>query len=92
MDDAVPPGTGGMLSVIGLTMDQLETAIAREPNVSIANHLSETQMVLGGLKEDLSALKPELEARGPKWLRCWRSKALRTVRCSIPPPCASPRS
>ncbi len=66
MDDAVPPGTGGMLSVIGFTMDQLETAIAHYPNVYIANHLSGTQMVLGGLTEDLSALKPELEATGAR--------------------------
>jgi [acyl-carrier-protein] S-malonyltransferase len=66
MDDAVPPGTGGMLSVIGFTMDQLETAIAHYPNVYVSNHLSETQMVLGGLTEDLAALKPELETAGAK--------------------------
>ena len=66
MDDAVPPGTGGMLSVIGLAIDQLEAAIAHDPNIYVANHLSETQMVLGGLTEDLCALKPELEAAGAK--------------------------
>lgn len=66
MDGAVPPGTGGMLSVIGFTMDQLEAAITEYPNVYIANHLSETQMVLGGLTEDLAALQPELEAAGAK--------------------------
>lgn len=66
MDGAVPPGTSGMLSVVGLTMEQLEGAISAYPNVHVSNHLSETQMVLGGLLADLNALKPALEAAGAR--------------------------
>jgi [acyl-carrier-protein] S-malonyltransferase len=66
MDGAVPPGTGGMLSVVGLTMEQVEAAMKPFPNVYIANHLSETQMALGGLLPELDALKPVLETAGAK--------------------------
>lgn len=66
MDGAVPPGTGGMLSVVGLTMEQLEAAISAYPNVYVSNHLSETQMVLGGWLKDLNALKPVLETAGAR--------------------------
>ena len=66
MDGAVPPGTGGMLSVVGLAMEQVEAAMDAFPNVYIANHLSETQMALGGLLPDLDALKPVLEAAGAR--------------------------
>ncbi len=66
MDGAVPPGTGGMLSVVGLTMEQVEAAMQPFPNVYIANHLSETQMALGGLLPDLESLKPVLETAGAR--------------------------
>ena len=66
MDGAVPLGTGGMLSVVGLTLEQVETAIAGQENVYISNHLSETQLVLGGLLPELDALKPALETAGAR--------------------------
>jgi len=66
MDGAVPPGTGGMLSVVGLTLEQAEAAIAPYANVFIANHLSETQLTLGGLLGELGAVKPLLEAAGAR--------------------------
>ena len=66
MDGAVPPGTGGMLSVVGLTLEQVQAAIAGQVNVFVSNHLSETQLVLGGLLPELDALKPALEAAGAR--------------------------
>ena len=66
MDGAVPPGTGGMLSVAGLTLEQAGAVIAPYQNVFIANHLSETQMALGGLLPELEAAKPLLEAAGAR--------------------------
>lgn len=66
MDGAVPPGTGGMLSVVGLTLEQVEGAIKPFSNVFIANHLSETQMTLGGLLTELAGAKAALEAAGAR--------------------------
>jgi len=66
MDGAMPPGEGGMLSVIGFGMEQVEAATAPYPEVYLANHLSEQQMVLGGRMDDLMKLKGEMEAAGAK--------------------------
>lgn len=66
MDGAVPPGTGGMLSVVGLTLKRVEASIAVSEHVYVSNHLNETQMVLGGLLPELEALKPALEAAGAR--------------------------
>lgn len=66
MDGAMPPGEGGMLSVIGFGMQQVEAATAPYKNVYLANHLSDQQMVLGGRMADLMKLKDELEAAGAK--------------------------
>ena len=66
MDGAVPPGTGGMLSVVGLTLEQVESAIAPFTNVFVANHLSETQLTLGGLLGELGEAKAALEAAGAR--------------------------
>ncbi len=66
MDGAVPPGTGGMLSVVGLTLEQVEAAIVQLSNVFIANHLSETQLTLGGLLGELAEAKVVLEAAGAR--------------------------
>ena len=66
MDGAVPPGTGGMLSVVGLTLAQAEDAIKSFEGVYIANHLSETQVTLGGYLGELAEAKAALEAAGAR--------------------------
>jgi len=66
MDGALPPGEGGMLSVIGFGIGQVEAAIEPYPQVYLANHLSEQQLVLGGHMNDLLKLKDELDAAGAK--------------------------
>ncbi len=66
MDGAVPPGTGGMLSVVGLTLEQVEGVITPIADVYLANHLSETQMTLGGLLGALGEAKSALDAAGAR--------------------------
>ncbi len=66
MDSAVPPGTGGMLSVVGLTLEQTEPLLDGFSNVYISNHLAETQLVLGGLITELDAIKPLLDGAGAR--------------------------
>ena len=66
MDGAVPPGTGGMLSVVGLTLEQTEPLLDGFSNVYISNHLAETQLVLGGLITELDAIKPLLDGAGAR--------------------------
>ena len=66
MDGAVPPGTGGMLSVVGLTLEQVEACIKAYEHVYVSNHLNETQTALGGLLPELEAVKPVLEAAGAR--------------------------
>ncbi len=66
MDEAFPPGVGGMLSVIGFTAEQVEEAIAGFSSASVANHLSELQTVVAGETRDLTALKEKFEQAGAK--------------------------
>ncbi len=51
MDEAFPEGTGGMLSVIGLTAHQMSKTIESCHDVYLANHLSDLQTVIAGRAE-----------------------------------------
>jgi [acyl-carrier-protein] S-malonyltransferase len=66
MDEAFPPGAGGMLSVIGFTAAQVEESIAGYESASVANHLSELQTVVAGQMHDLRTLKEKFEQAGAK--------------------------
>jgi len=66
MDEAFPPGKGGMLSVIGLTVEQVEEALAGYASATVANHLSGLQTVVAGEMDDLLALKEKFEQAGAK--------------------------
>lgn len=66
MDEAFPKGEGGMLSVIGFTVEQIEVTIADYKEVYVANHLSEQQIVIAGRMGDLLALKGMFEQKGAK--------------------------
>lgn len=57
MDNAFPKGAGGMLSVIGFTVEQVEDVIKAYENVYVANHLSQLQTVVAGEIVDLLALQ-----------------------------------
>tara|TARA_Y100001980_G_C14498618_1_gene274828 strand:+ start:53 stop:979 length:927 start_codon:yes stop_codon:yes gene_type:complete len=59
MQNAVPKGEGGMLAVLGSTVDIIEEIITENQNdfiVQIANDNSEGQIVLSGRNEDLDKL------------------------------------
>ncbi len=66
MDAAFPKDTAGMLSVIGLSLDDIEGVICGVPDTYIANHLSDQQSVVAGYRTDLVALKKEFEQKGAK--------------------------
>ena len=66
MDEAFQPGMGGMLSVIGFTVEQVEEAIKGYASASVANHLSALQTVVAGEMPDLMALKDKFEQEGAK--------------------------
>jgi [acyl-carrier-protein] S-malonyltransferase len=66
MDSAYPKGEGGMLSVIGFTVDQVEESLKVLSDVYVANHLSEMQTVVAGRTGDLIKLKELFEQKGAK--------------------------
>jgi [acyl-carrier-protein] S-malonyltransferase len=66
MDAAVPAGKGGMLSVLGLGIDAVEQVLGDTPDVWVANHLAETQVVLAGKTEALGAVESQFVAAGAK--------------------------
>lgn len=66
MDEAFPAGAGGMLSVIGFTVQQVEEALAGHASATVANHLSELQTVVAGEMADLLVLKEKFEQAGAK--------------------------
>ncbi len=59
MQNAVPKGEGGMLAVLGSSLETIETLLKdhqRNIDVEIANDNSEGQLVLSGKMEDLNKL------------------------------------
>lgn len=66
MDDAFSVGAGGMLSVIGFEVAQVEAAIKPYPHAYVANHLSQLQTVVAGSTEDLEKIKAVFEQAGAK--------------------------
>ncbi len=66
MDDAVPAGIGGMLSVLGLEIDAVEKLIEGQPDLWAANHLSATQIVLAGKVEAIERIEPVVTEAGAK--------------------------
>ncbi len=66
MDSAYPPGEGGMLSVIGFTMAEVEETISGFAEVYAANHLSDMQTAVSGRTPDLLKLKEIFEQKGAK--------------------------
>lgn len=66
MDSAFAPGEGGMLSVIGFTVDEVEEAIKGVQDAYVANHLSDKQIVVAGKAAPLDMLKEKFEQMGAK--------------------------
>ena len=66
MDGAFAPGVGGMLSVIGFSVDEVEQIIADVKDVYVANHLSDKQIVIAGYTAQLNELKERFDQMGAK--------------------------
>ncbi len=66
MDGAFAPGEGGMLSVIGFSVEDVEAAIADVSDAYVANHLSDKQTVVAGRMAQLHMLKEKFEQMGAK--------------------------
>lgn len=66
MDGAYPPGEGGMLSVIGFQMAEVEETISGFAGVYAANHLSDLQIVISGNTADLVKLKELFGQKGAR--------------------------
>lgn len=66
MDNAYPAGMGGMLSVIGFTVSQVEEMITGFDDAYVANHLSELQTVIAGKTKDLEAIEHLFKQKGAK--------------------------
>jgi len=66
MDNAVKSGVGGMLSVLGLVIEEVENTLGDSPDIWAANHLSEKQIVIAGEKTALEEIQPKFEEAGAK--------------------------
>jgi len=66
MDNAVKDGVGGMVSIMGLIIDEVEAILGDIPDVWAANHLSEKQIVIAGNKQELEKLVPIFEEKGAR--------------------------
>ena len=66
MDEAVPAGVGGMLSVLGLEIDAVERLIEGRTDIWAANHLSATQIVLAGKVEVIAEVEQAAAEAGAK--------------------------
>jgi [acyl-carrier-protein] S-malonyltransferase len=66
MDNAVAPGKGGMMSVLGLTIEEVEKALKGEKSIWIANHLSENNIVIAGERESIENIEQKFIDMGAK--------------------------
>lgn len=66
MDNALPKGEGGMLSIIGFDVAKVEETIAGYDDVYVANHLSELQIVIAGKMSTLQTLEQVIQEAGAK--------------------------
>ena len=72
MQNAVPNGEGGMVAVLGSTIETIENIIKENQNnfdVQIANDNSLGQIVLSGKNKDLNLLMSDLKSRSIKNIR-----------------------
>jgi len=66
MDEAFPKGEGGMLSVIGFGVDEVEKELEGFTGAYVANHLSELQTAVSGYMRDLVKLRERFDSKGAK--------------------------
>ena len=69
MQDAVPPGQGAMMAILGMTIDEVEEEInllSMENTCEIANDNSNTQIVVSGKKKNIENLNENLKKKKKK--------------------------
>ena len=69
MQDAVPPGRGAMLAVLGMTIDEVESEINlfKEKGIcEISNDNSNTQIVISGEKKTIDKFNENLKRKKKK--------------------------
>ncbi len=66
MAEAAPPGTTGMIAVLGLASDQVEAALIGVPDVWPANYNTPTQTVVGGTALGLQRATERLQEAGAR--------------------------
>jgi len=68
MQEAVPAGEGGMLAVLGMTMEEVEKEInfIKEENCEVANDNCQGQIVVSGKKKSIEILKDNLKNKKKK--------------------------
>ena len=69
MQDAVPPGQGAMMAILGMTIDEVEEEInllSMENICEIANDNSNTQIVVSGKKKNIENLNEKLKKKKEK--------------------------
>ena len=66
MDYALAKGEGGMLSVIGFTVDEVRDVIKDFEDIYVCNHLSKMNIVVGGKSSVLNKIETAFNERGAK--------------------------
>lgn len=66
MQEAVPPGVGGMSAVMGMDADTIEEVLNGIEGVQIANYNAPGQIVISGYKEALGEAERRLKEAGGK--------------------------
>ena len=69
MQDAVPSDHGGMLAILGMTVDEVEkeiNSLSSEEICEIANDNSNTQVVVSGKKQNIDNLNKKLKEKKKK--------------------------
>ncbi len=66
MDSAVEYGKGGMMSILGIEMSQVESIVSKYDNIWIANHLSDGNIIIAGEKEAIETIEADFNDIGVK--------------------------
>lgn len=66
MDNAIEGGKGGMMSILGLEIAEVEKILAGIDGVWVANHLSEKQIVIAGQKQQIKAIATKFQLAGAR--------------------------
>lgn len=66
MEQAVPPGQGGMAAVLGIDAETIEAVVDPIEGVGVANYNCPGQIVITGIKESLNIAVDKLKEAGAK--------------------------